>query len=145
MKIPIHLLLCLIFPAVVSAQTHLVGDFTHDYTTPKNKPVWTIQNTSDIWTVYNHGGKKTFKAKTLSEAERRKFWEKMWWPTATAAEASCLTYDEALICHVPKKAKIKIDDLKNRGSEYFHYDSIGGMMEISLKKVDEAIQRKPKN
>ena len=138
-------LLCFIFPAAVSAQTaSLLGDFTHGYTEPPNESVWTVQNTSDMWTVYSHGGKETSKAKILTEAERKKFWEKMWWPISTATQADCLTYDEALICYVPKKAKLKIDWIQKNKSNYFHYDAIGGVMEISLKqKKNEVDAVKP--
>ena len=150
MKTAIYLLLCFIFPAAVSAQTtSLVGDFTHGYTEPKNESVWTVQNTSDMWTVYSHGAKETFKAKILSEEERINFWEKMWWPAPTAKQADCLTYDVALICHIPKKAKIKIDRIKKNKSEYFHYDATGGVIEISLKQkktgIDAVKPSAPKN
>ena len=145
-----YLLVCFILPITVNAQTtSLVGDFTHGYTDPKNETVWTVENTRDMWTVYSHGAKETFKAKILSEAERINYWEKMWWPTATAKLADCLTYDAALICHIPKKAKMKIDWIKKNKSDYFHYDAIGGVIEISLTKktpkVGTAQSSPPKN
>lgn len=114
----------------------LVGQFTHDFIEPANEPVWTVTKTGTKWRVVLHGANKTVSAKEMSESERAEFWEQMWWPAEKAANAQCLRLDgewQGLMCYAPNPEGAATKEIAKK-SDYFYFDSMGGLMEIRLKK-----------
>jgi len=122
---------------VCMAQTELLtGKFGHQYTEPKNTPVWEIKKINDQYQLSIWGATETSQpSHELSEQERRKFWQKMWWPEDSSVSASCVMNSEEMICYVSPKARNEIDYIKGYKSNYFHYDRMGGVMETH--KIDE--------
>jgi hypothetical protein len=75
-------------------------------------------------------------AKETSEAERRNFYEQMWWPAEKAAGAKCLRFGgdwPGMLCYALVSDRAGISDLANNKSDYFYFDSMGGLREIRLQ------------
>jgi hypothetical protein len=127
-------LIGLLISASAAAQ-ELHGVFTHEFTEPANRPVWTVTETKDSWKVLFHGSNETFPAKKLSEAGRQAFWSQMWWPAEQAKKAECLSISRAaqgIICYVPANIRHNMKDLKSNKGDYFYFDREVGLTEIAL-------------
>lgn len=114
----------------------LVGRFTHDFTSPKNQSVWTVKRTGNAWQVLVHGSHQTVRARQIGDAERAEFWDQMWWPADKSKDAQCLLVEaklQGMICYVQRSTRSGISDLSSRKSDYFYFDSMGGLMEIRRK------------
>lgn len=114
----------------------LLGQFTHDFTKPAGEPVWTVTKSGVKWRVFVHGADKAVSAKEVSESERRDFWEQMWWPAENAVGARCLRLSgewQGLMCYAPDRDGAETKAIAKK-SDYFYFDSMGGLMEIRLKK-----------
>lgn len=114
----------------------LAGQFTHDFTSPANKPVWTVTKSEAEWQVFVNGANKKLSAKEASELERRDFWEQMWWPPEKAVGAKCLRFGgewPGMICYAPASVRAGIEDLAKKKIDYFYFDSMMGLREIRLK------------
>ena len=121
---------------LLAAPQPLVGQFTHDYTRPKNASVWTVKKSGAEWRVLVHGSKGAVLATRVSEAERKAFWEKMWWPAEKAKHAQCLSLGDAwqgMMCYVQKSNRAGVEKLAKKKSDYFYYDQMAGLMEIRQK------------
>ena len=120
-----------------SAETNpLLGSFTHDFTRPSNQSVWTVKKVGTAWQVRVHGANETVRAKRMSDAEKAAFWEQMWWPLEKAKDAQCLRIEkelQGLMCYVHGNSRVTIDALSKNKSDYFYFDSMGGLMEIRRK------------
>jgi hypothetical protein len=119
------------------AQTDpLVGSFTHDFTRPKNQSVWTVKKTAAVWQVRVHGSNETLHARRASDGEKAAFWEQVWWPAGKANDAQCLRIEgqlQGLMCYVQSSIRADVSDLSKNKSDYFYFDSMGGLMEIQRK------------
>ncbi len=116
----------------------LVGQFTHDFTKPANEPVYTVTKSGAKWQVFLHGANKTVPAKETSESERKEFWEQMWWPAERAVGARCLRLGgewEGMMCYAPDREGAEKPAVSKK-SDYFYFDSMGGLMDIRLKKSE---------
>jgi len=114
----------------------LIGQFTHDFTKPANAPVYTVTKSGAKWRVFLHGANKTVSAKEASESERKEFWEQMWWPAEKAIGAHCLRLGgewQGLLCYAPGREGTETPVIAKK-SDYFYFDSMGGLMEIRPKK-----------
>ncbi|MFC4931953.1 hypothetical protein [Massilia sp. GCM10023247] len=135
-----NLIFVLLFAAanVASANSEkLAGQFTHDFTNPANEPVWTVTKSGSRWKVFSHGANKVLRAKEASESERRDFYEQMWWPAEKALGAKCLRISgdwPGMMCYIPVSERTGIAGLANNKSDYFYFDSMGGLREIRLKR-----------
>ena len=117
----------------------LQGDFTHDFTRPKNKSVWIVTKSGNAWDVRLGSDKKSFAAKEVADVDRTVFWKKMLWPAEAAIKASCISFivdpdvGESIICHVPPSVRDIVDNLKTFKSDFFYFDPVGGLNEIRKK------------
>jgi len=127
------ILLSAMTTAVSANPDSVVGQFTHDFTLPKNQPVWTVKKTGTTWQVLFHGSNETLSAKQVDEAGKAAFWEQMWWPSDKAKDAQCLSIEgkwQGMMCYVHGNARAEVSDLARNGSDYFYYDPLGGLKEI---------------
>lgn len=115
-----------------SAQPNvLIGRFGHEYTKPKGAAVWDVRTSGDqLQLVTLNAEESNARSHELTEGERRKFWQSLWWPEETSVAARCVGNSEEVLCHVPPSVRSKINDLVRHRSNYFHFDPIGGLMEI---------------
>ncbi|MES2739616.1 MAG: hypothetical protein V4754_01490 [Pseudomonadota bacterium] len=117
--------------------SNLQGDFTHDFTAPKNQTVWGITKSGNAWQVRLDRSKEIFTAHEVGVIERKEIWKRLWWPTETATTASCISFveefGEPVICYVPRGARDLVKDLKTYTSDYFYFDATMGLSEIRKK------------
>lgn len=133
--ISVLFLLCVSCP-LLAAPEPLSGQFTHDFTRTKNASVWTVKKSGTEWRVFVHGSKGAVPATKVSEAERKAFWEKMWWPAEKAKDAQCLSLGDewqGMMCYVHRSARAEVEELAKKKSDYFYYDQMAGLMEIRYK------------
>lgn len=122
----------LIFDSANAQQ--LDGKFTHDYTKLKNDVVWTVTKSEGKWKVFVHGSKEQFPAQKATQFEREIFWKSMSWPITHAKDAECLwiqSQPQAALCYLSATKKKQVPSLQTQVSDYFYFDSMGGVMEIS--------------
>lgn len=115
----------------------LVGSFTHDFTRPKLTLCGTVKKSGTAWTVLIHGSNETVSTKRSSEAEKKAFWDRMWWPTEKAKDAHCLQMEgnlQGMMCFVQSSTRAQVSDLAKK-SDYFYFDQMGGLMEIRRKET----------
>jgi hypothetical protein len=115
------------------AQSLPVGSFGHRYTNDTKAAVWTVTLHNASTQEYNllrHGDAQQTKLKPLSKKEREQFWGRMHWSVSEADAAACLGNRLDILCFVPRKIRQKNDWLKSYKSDFFHYDTIGGVMEM---------------
>lgn len=127
-------LFCVSIP-LLAAPEPLSGQFTHDFTRPKNASVWTVIKSGAEWRVLVHGAKETVATK-VTEGGRKAFWEKMWWPAEKAKDAECLSLGDewqGMMCYVHRDARAEVEELAKKKSDYFYYDQMAGLMEIRHK------------
>ena len=129
------LLVAVSMNACADAQV-LLGDFGHDSTATKNKPVWTIRRTSaGLLEVFWHSNGRSESVKVTSDEEKHAFWEKMWWDSDSYKGATCLSSMESIICYVPPEIRKNTDWIRNHKSDYFRFDGFAGVMEIEKIKA----------
>lgn len=129
--------MCALSGAVEAGTDPFVGSFTHDYTRLKNDPVWTVKKSGATWQVHVHGANETVRARPVSNTERAAFWEQMWWPVDKAGGAQCLHVDgefPGLMCYVQSSTRVQLDALSKNKSDYFYFDSMGGLMEFGVQE-----------
>lgn len=131
---------CLCAPtgAAYAETDPFVGRFTHDYTRSKDESVWTVKKSGAAWQVLIHGSRETVSARRTSDAERKAFWEQMWWPADKANDARCLRIEgkwPGLMCYVQSSTRAHISDLAKNKSDYFYFDPMGGLREIRRKQT----------
>mgnify|MGYP001214511719 CR=1 FL=1 len=115
-----------------SAQANLlVGKFGHGYSKLKGTPVWEVTMTGNqLNLVTLNAEEPTQPTHELSDAERRRLWQAMWWPEETSITATCVGNSKEVLCHVPSQTRSNIGGLKSQTSNYFYFDPIVGLMEI---------------
>ncbi|MES2320291.1 MAG: hypothetical protein V4631_22665 [Pseudomonadota bacterium] len=116
-----------------------VGTFGHEFTSSKDEPVWSVEAKGDSYKVLTHGEGKRKSAHTLTPEERKAFWTKMAWVAGSHQDSECIGDSAELICYVPTKTRQSIPDLQGYASDFFHYDKVGGIMEI--RKISGAKSR----
>jgi hypothetical protein len=117
--------------ACAAQEDLLTGQYGHDFTEPAATPVWEIEKDNGQYQlVVLDDEDPPQPSHEWSESERRQFWERMWWPEDSSAQASCVGNDEAVICHVPEQARQAMDELKDNQSDYFYHDAMAGVMQV---------------
>lgn len=119
--------------AQAQAQSLPVGSFGHRYTDAPNTAVWTVtlhHAATQEYRLLRHSDAQQTKLKPLTKKEREQFWARMHWSLNEADAAVCLGNWTDILCHVPHKVRLKNDWLKSYKSDFFHYDTIGGVMEM---------------
>ncbi len=141
----------------------LSGRYGHDASEPAYQAVWEVSRQGQDWQARNLTDELASTAYRLSPAGRQAFWEKMDWPSHTAATADCVTWGEAapslldllqesqadaepkaavdvvggaLVCHVPAEARKQIGWLQDSSEDWFYYDAMAGVMEVRRLPVD---------
>ncbi|KRG42520.1 hypothetical protein ARC78_09190 [Stenotrophomonas pictorum JCM 9942] len=139
--------------AAAGAAAPLAGRFGHAYTATDGETVWTITPHRDGDYRVQQPGKPEAPAAVLDDSQRIAFWQKMDWDTATAAGANCLHWGEpvadslrdlfdtppaaapvlrrSLLCHLPGPQRAQIGWLADNASDWFYYDALSGVMEIT--------------
>ncbi|HZX30103.1 MAG TPA: hypothetical protein VFF03_02010 [Rhodocyclaceae bacterium] len=125
----IALIAFLALPSIACANS-LTGIYSHNYTAKKNEPVWSIKAKNNAFTLTTHGENGQSRLQTLTDSEIREFWEKMGWEEEFAKGVECIGNAGDIFCKVPAKTKNGISWLRENKSDYFHFDKIGGLMEI---------------
>ena len=132
LKPPLALLAAFSFSLFSFAQSNpLVGVFGHNFSSKKNTPVWTVKEGKVDFQLHFHGDGSVTSVKTSSLDDRKKFWAAMWWSSDTYANARCLGNSAEILCFVPKADRLREPGLRDLGSDFFHYDRIGGVMEVN--------------
>ena len=144
-------------PAAALAADGFAGRYGHDMTATPGEAVWTVRAQGEAWQVVREGDGETVAAHELSASGRTRFWERMQWPAATAAQARCLgwgerppslddllgeapagkpasttgdDYGEGVLCVVDGIARAKIDWIADHASDWFYYDPFLGVTEV---------------
>lgn len=139
--------------AAAEAAAPLAGRFGHAYTATDGDAVWKITRHSDGGYRVQQPDKSEASAAVLDNRQRIAFWQKMHWDADTAAGADCLNWGEpmsdslldlldpppadapvlrrSVLCHVPGAQRAKITWLADNRSDWFYYDSLTGVMEIT--------------
>jgi hypothetical protein len=115
------------------AQPLPVGSFGHRYTDAPNTAVWTVtlhNPATQEYRLLRHSDAQQTKLKPLTKKEREQFWARMHWSLNEADAAVCLGNWSDILCYVPRKVRLKNDWLKSYKTDFFHYDTIGGVMEM---------------
>ncbi|WP_156970611.1 hypothetical protein [Andreprevotia chitinilytica] len=116
--------------SVVACANDLLGTFGHDATENAQTPVWMVTQNGRSFNLYRHGDHSNQAVKLLSEADRKGFWEKMWWKSTSYTQAQCIGAGELVLCYVPSKARKMERSLKTQKNDYFYYDPMSGVMEV---------------
>lgn len=123
------------FSLAADVDAALFGNFGHAYTGQPGTPVWTLRPAAAGASLLQHGDASSLTMQVMTAAQRERFWEKMWWPVATAASAHCLIGRETVVCRVATVDRRKIDGLSAAPSDFFYYDPVGGIISmLPLKK-----------
>ena len=125
---------CGLLSAAVQAQTSTIsGSFGHAFTGKANEAVWTVKANGATPLLVTVGAKTSVKAFVLTKEQRKDLWDKLSFDSSTGSfeQADCIATSEEYICNVPQKSRALISDLKDRKSDFFHFDSFGGLMEIN--------------
>jgi len=108
-----------------------VGTFGHEFTSSKHTPVWSVQPLSGAFKILSYGDGKKKSAHSLSPSERGAFWAKMDWPLSSSGNSECIGTTNEIFCYVPSPTRHLIPDLRSQTSDFFHFDSTGGLIEIA--------------
>lgn len=112
-----------------------IGTFGHGFTKSKDTPVWTVTPRAQGFSLVSHGDGRKTVAHVLTISEREKFWHAMSWGANLHMNSECIGGKTELICYVPASTRQSIPDLQSQDSDFFHFDKMGGIMEI--KKIDK--------
>ena len=143
------------FPTLAGDAAPFAGDYGHDATASADDVVWSVEAVGAYWRVVRTADGDAHDAHRLQAPGRMKFWDRMGWPTDTAADADCLSWGEkpssledllsdtppvaaapgddyglGLLCHVPPASRSRIDWLANHPSDWFYYDPVAGVMAV---------------
>lgn len=128
----------LLLTASTTAQASLpIGAFGHEFTATKNAPVWSVRTQAGTYNVLSYGDGKKKSAHVLTRDERKAFWSKMAWTPSSHENAECIGNRLETICYVPPKTRQLIPALQSQVSDFFHFDKIGGIMEIQKISGDK--------
>lgn len=108
----------------------LLGNFGHKYTSDNKATVWSIRTQGRDYELLTSGDNSKTKLKSLSKAEITALWDKLLWPSTTIQGVSCLGNKDEIFCHIPTEQRKKITWLTENTSDFLHYSSMGGVMEI---------------
>lgn len=120
------------FLLTASAMAHAalpVGTFGHEFTSTKDAPVWSVQPGAGEYKVLSHADGKKKTAHVFTNAERRVFWTKMDWARDSHQDSECIGGATELFCFVSAKTRLSIPTLQSQTSDFFHFDTVGGIME----------------
>lgn len=107
-----------------------LGAFGHDYTKSKTDKVFTIAPSGKAFSVTYHGDGTRKPMDVWSADQRRAFWERMQWQDTAHASAECIGASDEVFCFLPAATRKQSDFFKDYGSDFFHYDTVGGFMQI---------------
>jgi hypothetical protein len=139
--------------AAAQAAVPLAGRFGHAHTATDDETVWQITQLSDDGYQVYQADEPDASATLLDDSGRAAFWLKMHWDAGTGAGARCLNWGEpmadslqdlfdppstdapvlrrSVLCHVPSAQRQQIPWLADNRSDWFYYDSLSGVMEIT--------------
>jgi hypothetical protein len=121
----------LLLTASATAQAALpVGTFSHEFTSIKDAPVWSVLSKAGTYKILTHGDGKRRSAHVLTPGERKAFWTQMDWAPGSHEDAECIGSAAELICYVPTKTREFIPELRSKATDFFHFDKMGGIMAI---------------
>ncbi len=107
-----------------------LGDFGHEFTQSRNDKVFTVAPSGKAYSVTYHGDGTRKPMDVWSAGQRRAFWERMQWKDAAHASAECIGTSDEVFCFLPAASRKQSDFFTDYASDFFHYDTVGGFMEI---------------
>ena len=122
---------CLLLASAAHAQTNpLAGTFGHGSTSKLDDPVWTVRVVAGQAQLYAHGSKTMAKGVLMTGQQRKQLWDHLDFASESFQQAECIEADGEYVCYVPKKSRARDTLLKSQKSDFFHFDKVGGLMEI---------------